>query len=205
MPSTGAPTPAVGPPPPAGWGRPLHAGRHGSGAVASPPTARRFAKALRPVWEVKATSARSRSSASSRSRRGGGEAASSAASVRAENVKELPRTGRGPDGTGSDGASSSTTWTLVPPRPKELTPARRGAPSAGPGPGRRRRTGRSKSICGFGASKWRLGGMVAVLQRQRRLDQPGDAGRRLEVADVGLHRADGAERRCAACRRGTPA
>ena len=35
--------------------------------------------------------------------------------------------------------------------------------------------------------------MLAVLERQHGLDQPGDAGGGVEVADVGLDRAEGAE------------
>ena len=35
-----------------------------------------------------------------------------------------------------------------------------------------------------------VGGSSLVLEREHDLDQPGDAGRRLEVADVRLHRAD---------------
>ena len=51
----------------------------------------------------------------------------------------------------------------------------------------------SRSSFGFGALKWRLGGKRLVLERERRLDQPGDAGGRVEVADVALDRADRAE------------
>ncbi len=44
------------------------------------------------------------------------------------------RTGRpGPEGAAGSGASSRTTCTLVPPMPKELTPARRGASARGHG------------------------------------------------------------------------
>ncbi len=51
------------------------------------------------------------------------------------------------------GASSSTTWALVPPMPNELTPARRGLPSPSHGPAWsfERRTGCRPSRCaGFG-------------------------------------------------------
>ena len=54
----------------------------------------------------------------------------SAVAVRAERSRSCQ--GRdGPEGSGS-GASSRTTWALVPPMPNELTPARRGAPSGRP-------------------------------------------------------------------------
>ena len=90
------------------------------------------------------------------------------------------------------GTSASTAWALVPPKPNELTPAR-----AGP------------SVCGQGSSAVdhaqrqfvegdvRVGLLevqtrrnLAVLDGQRHLDQPGDAGGRLQVADVRLDRAD---------------
>ena len=72
----------------------------------------------------------------------------------------------------------------------ELTPARRGPPSR-PRPGRSRCTKKglaAKSICGFGVEV-QARRDLAVLQRQHRLDQPGDARRGVEVADVRLHRA----------------
>ena len=55
----------------------------------------------------------------------------------------------------------------------------------------------SKSICGFGVSKCRLGGSCAVLEREHGLDQPGDARGRVEMADVRLHRADARRSRAA--------
>ncbi len=85
-------------------------------------------------------------------------AVSSAAGVRAESTRRwagdwaLVRRG--------SGASSSTTWALVPPIPNELTPARRGWPSHSQA--RRRvftKNGElSKSMFGLGLVKWRLGG-----------------------------------------------
>ncbi len=74
--------------------------------------------------------------------------------------------GAGPGGEDEDlrrsGASSTMTWALVPPTPKELTPARRGRPL--------RCQGRdsvltkkglfSKSICGFGFVKCSDGGRM---------------------------------------------
>ena len=62
---------------------------------------------------------------------------------------------------------------------------------------------RSRSA-GSGVSKCRLGGISPVLQREHRLDQAGDAGGGVEVADVGLDRAEGAEAPVGAVRRGTP-
>ncbi len=66
----------------------------------------------------------------------------------------------GPEGALS-GASSTTTWALVPPMPKELTPARRG--SAPRGQSRSRsltwKGVDAKSIFGLGVSKCRLGGI----------------------------------------------
>ena len=57
----------------------------------------------------------------------------------------------------------------------------------------RRRTGCARSRARVGLAKCRLGGIDAVPQRQHRLDQPGDAGGGVEVADVGLDRAERAE------------
>ena len=96
------------------------------------------------------------------------------------------------------GASSTTTCALVPPMPNELTPARRGALVGSHGFSSRvaRRTGcpRSRSP-GSARSKCRLGGSSPCFERQHRLDQAGDAGRRVEVADVALDRADRAAHR----------
>ena len=50
------------------------------------------------------------------------------------------------------------------------------------------------SIAGFHCAKLRFGGMCAVPQRQHGLDEPGDAGGRLQVAEVRLHRAQCARR-----------
>ena len=118
-------------------------------------------------------------------------AAASAVRDRADSISTCH--GRdGPDG-GRAGASSSTTCALVPPRPNELTPARRGAPgSAATAAARRsRRTGcrRSRSAdwarrsAGSAAAR-RASSASAVLIR------PADAGRGVQVADVRLHRAD---------------
>ena len=95
------------------------------------------------------------------------------------------------------------TCALVPLNPNELTPARRGAsprgqarPSAvdrhrvvGPGDVRARRR------------EVQVRRDALVLQRQHDLDDAGHAGRRLEVADVGLDRADRQRRVDGAARR----
>ena len=92
------------------------------------------------------------------------------------------------------GASSSTTCALVPPMPNELTPARRGAsPSASHGAPAAladERAARRARAAGLGARKLTSGGSSRCLQRQHRLDQAGHAGGGVEVADVGLHRAE---------------
>ncbi len=49
-------------------------------------------------------------------------------------------------------------------------------------------------MCGFGVRKWRLGGYLPVLEHEHRLEQTCDARGGLEVAEVGLHRADGQRR-----------
>ena len=85
------------------------------------------------------------------------------------------------------------TCALVPLKPNELTPARRGASPRGqarPSAATAHRIARPRRCAGSAVVKCRCGGMLLVLQRQDDLDQAGDAGGRLEVADVGLHRAD---------------
>ena len=95
------------------------------------------------------------------------------------------RAGSGP------GACSSAMWVLMPPKPIAETPARTGWP-AGQGSA-------SRGTCsgGVGAGQQRVRVAVAggrrdhlVVHRQRGLDQPGDAGGGLGVADVALDRAE---------------
>ena len=95
-------------------------------------------------------------------------------------------------GVAGAGACSRTTWAFVPPRPNELTAARRGRSPSGHSDSRSlTRNGLvAKSICGFGALKLRLGGISRVLERQHRLDDARDPGARVEMADVGLDRPD---------------
>ena len=93
--------------------------------------------------------------------------------------------------------SSSTTWKLVPPKPKALTAARRGA-SSGLEP-RHRLVDQVERAGRLPRGRVRLVDAAVrrqhpVVQRERRLDQPGDAGRGLGVAD---HRLDRADRRLA--------
>ena len=76
-------------------------------------------------------------------------------------------------------------------------PRRPVARPLGAAPRSRRTALRSKSIAGFGASKCRLGGISRCRSASDRLDQARDAGRGVEVADVGLHRADARRSRCA--------
>ncbi len=76
-----------------------------------------------------------------------------------------------PEGSIS-GASSSTAWTFVPPRPNELTPARRGERSAGQGRAWVGTWNGPKSHCGLGRSKCRLGGMVACVRARATLMSP---------------------------------
>ena len=88
-------------------------------------------------------------------------------------------------------ASSSTTCALVPPKPNELTPAQparaRAATAAA--------SGDHEARAGEGDVRVELAevdepGNRLVLQRQHDLDQAGDAGGRLQMADVGLDRAE---------------
>ena len=90
--------------------------------------------------------------------------------------------------------SSSTTWKFVPPKPNALTPARR-TPSGGAGQSRSsvfdpergawpsRRSGSGRRSAGSAAS-------TLSCRLMHRLEQPGGAGGGLEVADVGLDRAE---------------
>ena len=122
-------------------------------------------------------------------------AASSAAGAARGQRQQLPAGAPGPTGAPRAGASSSTTCALVPPMPNELTPARRGPLRPRPRPQRGVHVeGRAaRSRCAGWARGSAAGRDLAVLQRQHRLDQPGDARGGVEVAHVGLHRAQRAE------------
>ena len=81
---------------------------------------------------------------------------------------------------------------LLPPKPNALTPAIRGCVVSGQG----------SSVCctrsgkllegnvGIGRAEVQVRRQLAMLQRQGRLHQAGNPRGRLQVADVGLHRAD---------------
>ena len=103
------------------------------------------------------------------------------------------------DGTATEtdaagaGASSSTRWQFVPPKPNELTAARRGRP-AGASHG-------CSSVATWKPAAERevrvrarrtppAAGCVCSCEHQRRLDEAGDAGGAHGVADVRLHRRE---------------
>ena len=108
--------------------------------------------------------------------------------------------------------SSSTTWKLVPPKPKALTAARRGC-GARPREPRPRLGVHVERALGEVRLRVRLADAERrrqhpVVQGERRLDQARHAGGRLGVADHRLHRAERAplvlrrsarRRRCSAC------
>ncbi len=88
----------------------------------------------------------------------------------------------------------------MPPKPNALMPARRGVPAAVDPRARlgvdvERRALEPELRVGLVAGDRRR--QHAVVQRERRLDQPGDAGRRDRVADHRLDRADRAARQLA--------
>ena len=97
---------------------------------------------------------------------------SRAASVWAESASSFH--GRdGPEGS-AIGASSRITWALVPPMPREVTPARRGTPSVSQSRSSvlTKNGLLAKSICGFGRSKWRLGGICRCSRASTALISP---------------------------------
>ncbi len=105
-------------------------------------------------------------------------------------------------------SDSSTTWALIPPKPMALTPARSGR-SVGQGSAFPEDSERGPIAGQFGMGLVAAGGRGQDLgvESQGRLDQSGDAGRGLGVADVGLDRADrrgGAASSPAASRKARP-
>jgi hypothetical protein len=81
---------------------------------------------------------------------------------------------------------------LVPPTPSELSAARRGSLLRGHGRSSvlTKNGLAAKSMIGFGRRSAGSAAAAHAAQRLTDLDQAGDAGRGVEVADVGLHRAD---------------
>lgn len=85
------------------------------------------------------------------------------------------------------------TWTLVPPKPNELTPARRGRPgvrghgvvATGMAAGMP-----SVLISGLRRFRCRCGGMAAACREMRTRQTPGKTGGSLKVADVRLDGGD---------------
>ena len=96
-------------------------------------------------------------------------------------------------GGGPGTCSSRTTWKLVPPKPKALTPARR-TPPGGSGQSRSSvltRNGDGVPVdVGVGVAEVQAGREHLLVQRHDDLEQAGGAGGGLEVADVGLDRAE---------------
>ena len=90
------------------------------------------------------------------------------------------------------GASSRMTWALVPLMPKEETPARRGRPVRRPGAGLGEQLDRARRPVDVRGGLVDVQGLRqdAVPHRQHHLDDAGDAGGGLGVADVGLERAE---------------
>ena len=123
---------------------------------------------------------------------------------RCDDVRQVRRPVRA--GMLAAGASSSTTCALVPLKPNELTPAMRRPPIGSQGVELRRHADRKsfQRMCGLGVLKCRCGGMLRCCSDEHELDQPGDARRGLEMADVGLHRAEPQRMRRDRGRRRTP-
>ena len=152
----------------------------------------RCAKCARPafaVWQIvpKAASAGRDSTAACRA-----ASSASAFASRADTANRQASPEAASCAASIGGASSTITCALVPLKPNELTPAMR-RPSIGCQAIGSRGTcsGRSaQGMCGLGVVKCRCGRDGPVLQREHDLDQAGDAGRRLQVADIGLDRAD---------------
>ncbi len=134
--------------------------------------ATRFSNRRRPTSRVWATSARLAvlccSSQSARS----AQRLASAPSVRAERTRSC-----GPAAASvasRTGASSTSRWALVPPRPNELTPARRGALPRFhlTGLAATKNGEPSKAMLGLGAVKFRLGGMTSFSSARTALMRP---------------------------------
>ena len=87
------------------------------------------------------------------------------------------------------GARPTTTWALVPPKPKELTPAKR-CPVRARRPvlqsGRHAHPQILKGNFGVRRFEIEIGRDAAVMLHQRDLDQAGDARRRFRMAEIGF-------------------
>ena len=124
-----------------------------------------------------------------------GQRARAPRSLRADSASTC--SGRsGPASAPAAGAAApprGSTCALVPLKPNELTPAMRGGSPAATA---RARVGdcdrqRRRARCaGSSALKCRCGGIAPCCSASTTLISAGDAGGRLEVADVGLDRAD---------------
>ena len=94
-------------------------------------------------------------------------------SLRADSTRSCQ--GREGAGGSAAGASSRITWALVPPTPKELTPARRGSFPVFPGSRSVRvdeeRAVRRSRWPGSARSKFRLGGISPVFQREHGFEE----------------------------------
>ena len=89
------------------------------------------------------------------------------------------------------GASSTITCAFVPLKPNELTPAHAAGPRGQTASSRRQRRSAFAPTAMCGLSSGSAGGRESRrAAAQDHLDQARDAGRRLQVADVGLDRAD---------------
>ena len=132
---------------------------------------RRRWKAARPIWSVKAASPSSRPGFFLKWVSRAAVAASSAEPVLAETSRSC-QSRAGPAGS-EGGASSSTTCALVPPRPKELTPARRGVgPSFHSASLEFYEEGSVREINpGIGPLEVQAGRKDFVLERENRFDQ----------------------------------
>ena len=180
---------------PAASGAQLRARRR---RVSAATTASRWARWARPCWPRRATSAQR---ASGRVARWSAQPATASAGERLVGARRAEQRARrsaiapvGRRGRRRPGGRLAEDDVGVgAAEPERADPG--DAPAGLAGHGRqprsgRRSAGRAAAMCGLSSSRCRCGGIVAVLQHQHGLDEPGDAGRRLEVADVGLHRAE---------------
>ena len=169
-------------------------------------TARRCSNAIRPVLAVKATVGELRSGGvATRASRSCAPAPASLPGSFAEAAITL----RGGFAAGARCVRHRrrrrrTTWRVGAAEPERADPGQPRAvrrARARAAVGTRERQRRPSGMCGLGSREVQVRRDLAVLQRQRRLDQAGDAGGRLQVADVGLDRADRQRRPAAAGRR----